>query len=365
MANPAAPDTDPESRTTDLVAASLLRIGSDALAARLFRTLPEAARAGDLAGLLWTDQGEAARAIDAARARAARALERAQQIGAAVVPTGSSGYPAWLAQIVDPPIVLWILGDPAVLQEASVAVVGSRRPSAAGLALAERLGRDLAEAGLVVTSGLARGIDGAAHRGALAGGGTTIAVLGSGLDVIYPPSHGGLAKEAARHGCLVSELPPGTQPFPAHFPLRNRIISGLSRAVVVVEAAERSGSLITARMALEQGRSVCAVPGPVAPGAHQGCHALIKDGARLVESVKDVLEETGWRPVGSSRTGDRGKSMADSWLCEFMKPAGPVTADRLAELTARGGADVLAELGRLELEGAIERLPGGWFVRLD
>lgn len=352
-------------RLADLVTASLLRAGSDAVAARLFRALPPGAGASELAAQLWADSPGRRQALTEAREKARIALSRARALGATLLGLDGPGYPVWLSKIVDPPIVLWCRGDPVVLDQPSVAVVGSRRPSHGGVAMAERLGRELAESGVVVTSGLARGIDGAAHHGALAGQGMTVAVLGSGLDVVYPVSHRGLAAEVARRGCLVTEFAPGTPPLAHHFPLRNRVISGLSRAVVVVEAAERSGSLITARMALEQGRSVCAVPGPVAQGGHRGCHALIKDGARLVESVKDVFEEIGWQPPQPPGGAEVRKSLCDSWLCDFMRSGAPVTADRLAELTGRGGGDLLAELGRLEVVGQVERLPGGWFVRLD
>jgi DNA processing protein len=174
-----------------------------------------------------------------------------------------------------------------------------------------------------------------------------------------------LAAAVAGQGCLVSEFAPGTPPLPAHFPLRNRIISGLARAVVVVEASDRSGSLITARMALEQGRDVLAVPGGIASGCHRGCHALIKDGARLVETVEDVLEEIGHRGTGGSRSAEGDKPLFDSWLAEAIPPGQSRDPDALALLTRRAAGDVLAELGRLEMAGLIRRVPGGKFVRLD
>jgi DNA processing protein len=241
-----------------------------------------------------------------------------------------------------------------------VAVVGSRRPSAASLLLARRLGRDLARAGLVVVSGLALGIDAAAHEGALEGEGQTVAVLGAGADVVYPRRNGELRARIVRTGCLVSELPPGTPPLARHFPLRNRIISGLSLAVVVVEAAERSGSLITARMALEQGRDVLAVPGSVVSGCHQGCHALIKDGAGLVETASDVLEALGWttpRVPGASRPV--------AGLLGSMRPGVSMSLDDIAAEAGRPAGELLAELGTLEVAGRVARIGGGLFVRLD
>jgi DNA processing protein len=276
---------------------------------------------------------------------------------------GDARYPAWLAQIVDPPIVLWTRGDLSILSRASVAVVGSRRPSAVGLMVAERLAAGLARAGLVVTSGLATGIDGAAHRGALDGGGATVAVLGCGVDVTYPRTHAALATAVAAGGCLVSEFPPGTPPRTHHFPLRNRIISGLSRATVVVEAAERSGSLITARMALEQGRGVGAVPGPVLSGCHKGCHALIKDGARLVETVEDVLDEIGWRP--DDRGAQADKPLFGNGLIGCMPAGTPMTIDEIARRAGFAGPAILVAIAELELTGRVRRQAGGYFVRLD
>jgi len=228
------------------------------------------------------------------------------------------------------------------------------------MATARRLARDLLRAGIVVVSGLARGIDAAAHEGALDEGGGTIAVLGCGVDVVYPRQHDRLTHQVRQQGCLVSELPPGTLPLPRHFPLRNRIISGLSLAVVVVEAAERSGSLITARMALEQGRDVLAVPGSVVSGCHRGCHALIKDGAGLVETAADVLAALGMDsrapvPDVAVRGGVAGE----------MTPGAPIGLDDLAGRVGRSAPEVLAELGLLEVEGVVARVSGGLFVRLD
>ncbi len=346
------------------VAASLLSIGLNTRAARAFQGLDGERSAACLAERLAIPAADRQSRLDRARAQAQEALRRADAIGATIALARSEDYPEKLAHIYDPPIILWRLGQAPVLDMPAVAIVGSRRPSAGGTATAGRLAGGLARAGFVVVSGLARGIDAAAHRGALRAGGLSVAVLGSGVDVIYPPEHRELAAEVALTGCVVSELPPGTPPRARHFPLRNRLISGLSLAVVVVEAAERSGSLITARMALEQGRSVCAVPGSVVSGCHQGCHALIKDGARLVETVGDVLEELGLSPVRTGQAAARNSSAA-SGLLAAMRVGEPMGLDQLALATGRSGADLLAELGRLELAGQLDRSIGGSFVRLD
>jgi DNA processing protein len=203
----------------------------------------------------------------------------------------SADYPPLLRETHAPPPLLFVRGDPRVLHGLQLAVVGSRNPTASGGEIAATLSGGLAGAGLTVTSGMALGIDAAAHRGALRGGGPTIAVTGTGLDRVYPASHRGLAHEIAGHGALVSELPPGTGPRAEHFPRRNRIIAGLSLGTLVVEAALRSGSLITARHAMEQGREVFAVPGSIRNPLARGCHRLIREGAKLVEDVADILEE--------------------------------------------------------------------------
>jgi DNA processing protein len=347
------------------VAMSLLRPGPDTAAARHFKELSEAGRPtiGDLARRLETRPGARASKVQRAIANAPRAMADASRLGLAIVALPASGYPDRLRQIPDPPIVLWTRGSAEVLDAPAVAIVGSRSATPTGISVAARLGRELADAGLVVVSGLARGVDAAAHRGALDGMGHTIAVLGSGADVIYPPEHTSLARQILeRGGAIVSELAPGTPPRAGHFPLRNRIISGLARAVVVVEASEKSGSLITAKAALEQGRDVLAVPGNVISGRHRGCHALIKDGARLVETVDDVLEELKWRRE-AVRSRPRVNSLQLSGLEGTMAVGEPYSLDELAEATGRGVQDLLAELGALELAGRIERRAGSVFVR--
>ncbi|MBI4342113.1 MAG: DNA-protecting protein DprA [Candidatus Omnitrophica bacterium] len=226
----------------------------------------------------------------------ARELERARRQGAAIVTPDDPGYPDALRTITDPPVALYLRGTLTEADRVAVAIVGSRHASLYGLQCAEQLAYELALRGVTVVSGLARGIDGAAHRGALRASGRTLAVLGSGLSRVYPDEHRQLAKEIAGHGAVLSEYPMETQPLPRHFPQRNRLISGLSLGVVVVEAAQRSGALITADCALEQGREVFAVPGPMTAVTSHGTHQLLKQGARLVTSVEDILEELRLQP---------------------------------------------------------------------
>lgn len=346
------------------VSASLLRWGGDTRAARFYKELLRAAPGtvpiDELSRRLEAQEEGRAIARKEAEAAAHRALDQAAVAGAQVIPLGRSGYPERLAHIADPPIVLWGAGDVTVLEAPIVALVGSRRATPAGLAAARRLAGDLARAGLVVASGLAYGIDAAAHEGALDAGGRTVAVLGSGVDVVYPRLHEGLAERIRWSGCLVSELPPGASPHPRHFPLRNRIISGLSLAVVIVEAAERSGSLITARLALEQGREVLAVPGPVVSGCHRGCHALIKDGAGLVETAGDVLAA-----LGLAQNPGQANPNPRTDLAGWMRAGEPVSLDDLASRAGRTPVQALAELGVLEIDGVVARTGVGLFVRLD
>ena len=244
------------------------------------------------------------------RRLASDALARGGLAGLDVVTTAEPGYPPALFAIADPPPALWIAGQRECLDPPGVAIVGSRAGTSYALTVAEQLAADLAACGVTIVSGLARGVDSAAHRGALSAGGTTIAVVGCGADVVYPAEHAALTRDIIRTGAVVSELLPGTDPRPHFFPRRNRIISGLVRAVVVVEAGEKSGSLITARCALEQGRDVLAVPGNVLSGRNRGGHALLKDGARLVESADDVLEELGLMR-GTGRTAEAAPGGSD------------------------------------------------------
>ncbi|MCC7417460.1 MAG: DNA-protecting protein DprA [Acidobacteria bacterium] len=295
-------------------------------------------------------------------AQTARAIDMASQAGIDVVTWGDPSYPAALEAIADPPPALWIRGSRHALgARPCVAIVGSRAATPYAATVAGRLAHDLAARGIAIVSGLARGADSAAHRGALRAAGTTIGVLGSGADVIYPREHRTLAQEMCARGAVVSELVPGTQPQPMFFPRRNRIISGLSRAVVVVEAGDRSGSLITARCAAEQGRDVLAVPGSVLTGRNRGAHALLRDGAKIVESADDILEELG---AGVHARASASTPETDPVLAHL--EAGE--ACDLDAIAARAGlrpAALLPRLLELELQGRVRRAGGGRFVRVD
>ncbi len=294
---------------------------------------------------------------------AREAIDRGVAAGFRAAALGDPEYPPLLACTPDPPPVLWTCGQSDVLQRPAVAVIGSRAASPYALAVSERLAAELAERGVVVSSGLARGVDSAAHRGCLNGGGHTVAVLGSGLDRIYPAEHAQLAANISANGVLVSELSPGAPPLPDHFPLRNRIISGISLAVVVVEASEKSGSLITARWAVEQGRDVMAVPGSVLSGRNRGSHSLLKDGAKVVESADDILEELGWpSPVRPDR--DPGKLLSKDPLLAHMEAGEAYELDTLAELTGISGPRLLPRLLELELQGLVTAA-GGRFARRE
>jgi DNA processing protein len=340
----------------------------DALAARHAKTVladfPRAAWLGTIASRISSGASERQQNIDWALSRVDSSLVAAARRGYRVITCLDTDYPELLRHISDPPVVVWSRGQEAVLQTPAVAIVGSRDATPASLAVARTLGRGIAEAGLTVVSGLARGVDAAAHAGALEGGGLTIAVLGSGLDRLYPRRHTGLADQIAQSGAVITELPPDALPFPWHFPLRNRIISGLCRATVVVEASERSGSLITARMALDQGRDVLAVPGGTMSGRHRGCHGLIKDGARLVETVDDVLDEIRWPRRAGIPGPDSPNHLQLSDLEANMARGEPYTVDQLARQTGRSASELLTDLCLLELAGRVSRTAGGQFIRM-
>lgn len=289
-----------------------------------------------------------------------------------VLTVGAPAYPALLMQTADPPLLLYVQGALALLGARSVAIVGSRDPSPQGKANAHHFAAALGTSGLVVVSGLAHGIDAAAHEGALSVAGLTVAVVGTGLDRVYPSAHRDLARRIAEQGVLVSEFAPGTPALPAHFPLRNRIIAGLSLGTLVVEAALRSGSLITARLALEAGREVFAVPGSILSPQSQGCHALIKQGAKLVESADDILEElAGPRtlPLVALENGldddtsgtPPGRPNTDPLLAALGFE--PTTLDALLARTGESTATLTARLFELEMQGVVARLPGGLFQR--
>jgi DNA processing protein len=275
-------------------------------------------------------------------------------------------YPPLLKELVDPPLVLYVSGDFEILKAAQLGMVGSRKLSPTGAKLAERFAKALVEKGLVITSGLARGIDAVCHQGALQAGGQTIAVLGTGLNQIYPRQHEGLAKAIREQGALVSEFPLNTPPSPWNFPRRNRIISGLSLGVLVVEAALYSGSLITARFAMEQNREVFAIPGSINHPLARGCHELLREGAKLVESVGDIIEELGpFKPVvGKVRAPDSFLNTADldskfMNLLNYIEYS--VTAfDTILLGSGLTAAEVSSMLLVLELKGYVEAVQGGY-----
>lgn len=285
-------------------------------------------------------------------------MARVERYGATIVTMADGIYPKNLLNIYDPPPYLYVKGQ-INGEERSIAVVGSRFASTYGKITTEGLSRDLARNGLAVVSGMARGIDTVAHKGAMAAGGRTIAVLGSGIDVIYPPENRALYEEICRHGAVVSELPMGTEPLSENFPARNRIISGISMGVVVVEASLKSGSLITASCAAEQGRDVFAVPGNINSNGSKGTNRLIKEGAKLVEGADDILEEFSAVPDSSSMTV--GLSSDEKTVIEFL--SGPVHIDEVASLSGMDVRSVSAILLNLELSGAIRQLPGMVFVK--
>ncbi len=280
-----------------------------------------------------------------------------------VLTLADADYPPALLTIHDPPTLLYMVGDVTALAREQIAIVGSRNATTAGLKNAQAFAADFATHGLVVSSGLALGIDGAAHQGAIEAGGITLAVVGTGLDIVYPSRHKALAHQILETGgAIVSEFPVGTPALPHQFPRRNRIIAGLSRGVLVVEAAIHSGSLITARVAAEQGREVFAIPGSIHSPQAKGCHRLIKEGAKLVESADDVLIELRWTSASQSvPEGQMAPVAADPWL----EAAGydPFTLDELVTRTQASVAELNARLMEWELEGEVTPVPGGRWQR--
>lgn len=295
-------------------------------------------------------------------------LKRADECGARILTYGDAAYPVALREIHDPPMVLYVKGEDIPPRLTFLGIVGSRNPTHYGLKASEKIAQGLARRGLGVVSGMARGIDSAAHWGCLSGLGFTVAVLGTGIDVVYPESNRKLFEQITRKGAVISEFPLGTHPEPRNFPIRNRVISGLSRGVVVVEATMRSGSLITATQAVEQGREVFAVPGSVESFKSKGCHHLIKQGAKLVEHADDILEELGLNFDFAPKT--------DTFKAPLLPPMDPVEkalydivgeypmhidqVAREANLEANVTASILT---RLELKGVIRQLPGKLFIR--
>lgn len=279
-----------------------------------------------------------------------------------LVVRGCAGYPALLDEIARPPELLYAVGRIELLNAPAIAVVGSRNATPQGMQDARALAAALSGEGFTIVSGLALGIDAAAHRGGLAGGASTVAVLGTGADVLYPRRNLALAREIAASGCVLTDFPLGTPPLPGNFPSRNRLISGLSRGVLVVEAAPESGSLITARCALEQNREVFAIPGSIHSPLSRGCNGLIQQGAMLVQDAGDVLSQLGHAVRAAAGRKAREAPPADA-LLDAMGFA-PVSVDQMAQHCGLGVAALCARLSRLELEGRVSALPGGWFQRI-
>ncbi|HFE47746.1 MAG TPA: DNA-protecting protein DprA [Chromatiaceae bacterium] len=349
-------------RLRELLNASDRPLDSDEIPAWVARhhdRLPARARA-------WLDQPDEAR-LDADQAWLA-------QPDNWLVTYASADYPPLLRELDDAPLALFVTGDPTWLSMPQLAIVGSRNPTHQGMQTAGAFGEHLAQAGIVVTSGMATGIDGAAHRGALRAG-HTIAVTGTGLDRVYPARHRELAREIAGHGALVSEFPPGTPARPGHFPRRNRIISGLSLGVLVVEAAVRSGSLISARLAGEQGREVFAVPGSIHNPLARGCHQLIRNGATLVETGADIVEELGsalgglsipeTAPAPTSEARSDRMEAPDAEYQQLLKHMGydPISVDELVSRSKLPAEAISSMLLLLELQGRVSTAPGGRYCR--
>jgi DNA processing protein len=347
---------------------ALERCGSaDALVAEAPRVLSEHDVGADALARLASPDSQA---IDRARAWLAGADR-------ALVTFGSRDYPRRLAEIPNPPLALWVEGrERELLAAPQLAIVGSRSPTADGRQTAEQFAHYLAQRGLTITSGLATGIDGASHRGSVNALGGTVAVLGSGLDIIFPRAHASLAAEIAARGLLVSEYAPGVEPHKLFFPQRNRIIAGLSLGTLVVEATRRSGSLITARHALDFGREVFAIPGSIHNPLARGCHYLIRQGAKLVEEAADVLVELAPQlqaegftvaPVESEPAGADEPSITNDPAYQTLLSALGFSPTPIADLSARANlttAEVSSMLLLLELEGLVEALPGGRYSRL-
>lgn len=327
--------------------------------------MTESAPGGDLVRWLERLRGPAG----ADRAGIERDLAWLEGANRCLLTADDPRYPPQLAAVPGMPPALFVEGDPAALARPQVAVVGSRSATAAGRETAFEFAFRLAASGFAVTSGLAAGIDGQAHRGALAASGCTIAVCGTGLDRVYPDGHRKLAAAVAASGAVVSEFPTGTPPRAVNFPRRNRLMSGLSRGVLVVEAAARSGSLITARLAGEQGREVMAIPGSIHNPLARGCHRLIKDGAALIETIDDVFAALGESlTAGAPETGNgakipQGALDSDAEMLLNALGFGPAGLDRLVQRTGLAANSVLSKLQLLELEGHVEIQAGGRYGR--
>jgi DNA processing protein len=299
-------------------------------------------------------------------AAVATAMDWAGQPGRSIVTLADAAYPRALLEIADPPSLLYVLGRTELLNRPALSVVGSRNPTPQGVPNAEQFARALSEAGLVVISGLALGIDAAAHRGALSAQGDTIAVVGTGIDRVYPARNRDLAHEIGAGGAIISEFPLGTPVIASNFPRRNRLISGMASGVLVAEATVESGSLITARLAAEQGREVFAIPGSIHSPQSRGCHKLIKEGAKLVETARDILDEIRWvseAPSPSAALVPDGKVEEGGEILSLMG-YDPCSLDELAGRSGLAADALSVILLHLELEGRIASLPGSRYQRL-
>ena len=292
-----------------------------------------------------------------------RSLKWAGGFAHSLITPEDADYPGLLRQIHDPPGVLYAIGDIRLAQRTCVAIVGSRNATPQGLRDAREMAQALSAAGLTIVSGLALGIDAAAHDGGLEGGSSSIAVTGTGADIVYPRGNRGLAERLAAQGCIVTEFPLGTPPASGNFPRRNRLISGLARAVLVVEANEKSGSLVTARNALDQDREVLAMPGSIHSPLSKGCHRLIKEGAALAECAADVLKALGM-PVPETRDREIVEESSPDPLLHAIGFA-PLSPDQIALRTGLAAASVAARLCRLQIEGRVEQVAGGMFQRVQ
>ena len=331
---------------------------------RLIQAFGSATSALGASTTAWRSEGIPAACCEARRSvevihRAAAAMAWIERSGQHLLMWDSPGFPALLAEVDDAPPLLFVAGDAGILEQPQLAIIGSRRASPPALDTASGFSRCLAQAGFTITSGLARGVDGAAHQAALDASGQTIGVLGTGLQKLYPQSHRALARAMIESGsALVSEFPLDAGPLPGNFPRRNRIISGLSLGVLVVEAGLASGSLITARLAAEQGREVYAIPGSIHHPGAKGCHQLIRDGALLVESVGQIIESLrGWQNLPAAPVIE-----CDHPLLALLLAA-PQTSEGLARSSGQPLAHVLASLTELELEGRVTNSAGRWFAR--
>jgi DNA processing protein len=363
----------------DAIESTLLPGIGIAMQGRIWKSFPEisglfASDTGLLAELGIPDEAHPLIKGRSYRATASEILDWGRREGCTFLVRGHAGYPALLEEIFDPPLVLYAKGNLETLDRASIAIVGTRRPTIYGLHVAQGIASDLGSRGLCVVSGLARGIDAAAHRGCLESGASTLAVLGCGIDVVYPREHRQLTKKILEKGLLLTEFAPGTSPSPQNFPVRNRIISGLALGTLVVEASEYSGSLITARLAMEQNREVFALPGNITAPQSFGPNFLIKQGAKLVQSWRDIVEELPAEARQAILIREDAKSPPDpeldllsddeSMILDMLKTDQTVQFDRLHHLSKMDIPHLSRLLLKLETAGKVRQLPGNLYVKL-